>query len=153
MNTPLAPPPDDELRLRKQLLGVVLRDTMRRNGVPPEWIGGETKLVAQPDGEPKLELQLSVECDEPRFLTYLTAFQADFRRRLMEIEPAASAWFSALTWRLRNEPAFEVSMPAPIFWEKVSRDRHGEPEEPQRPVVDYVTTLPTPRRAEDLAND
>jgi hypothetical protein len=156
MTTP-TPTPADDLQLRKQLLKVVLRDTVRSNGVPGAWIAGETKLAVQPTGETMMELQLSVECDEPRFLTYLTAFQADFNRRLLAIEPGAGEWFSALTWRLRNEPKFEVSMPAPIFWDKVSRDREDKPQvaepPPLPPRVDFAKTLPTPRRAEDLAKD
>jgi hypothetical protein len=116
-------PTDDQIRLRKQLMKVVLRDTLRKTGLPPDWLGGETKVITMPNGEIKIELQLSVQIDEPRFLTYLTAFQADFLRRLFAIEPGAEDWFFAFTWRLRNDPVFEVAMPAPEYWTMVASDR------------------------------
>jgi hypothetical protein len=116
-------PTDEDIRLRKQLLDVTLRNTLRKNGVPADWIGGEAAIFKLPTGEVKIELQLAVLCDEPRFLTYLSSLQADFLRRLLVIEPGAEDWFCGFTWRLLNEPIFEAALPAAGFWETVLADR------------------------------
>jgi hypothetical protein len=116
-------PSDDDVRLRKQLLNVTLRNTLRKNGIPNDWIGGETMVIKLPTGEVKIELQLAVLCDEPRFLTYLTSLQAEFVRRLLAIEPGAEDWFCGFTWRLLNEPIFEAALPAADYWEMVIADR------------------------------
>jgi len=116
-------PSEEDVRLRKQLLNLTLRNTLRKNGIPVDWIGGETMVVTLPTGEVKIELQLAILCDEPRFLTYLTSLQAEFVRRLLAIEPGAEDWFCGFTWRLMNEPIFEIALPAPVYWETVQADR------------------------------
>src|SRR3954465_12838390 len=69
------------MELRKQLLRMVLAKTIQKTNVPAAWIGGEINPMVTPDGEEWIEVRLSVQVDEPRFLTYLTSFQADLERR------------------------------------------------------------------------
>jgi len=114
---------DQKTALRKRLLNVVLHNTIKHTGVPAEWIGGGTNVVTSPAGHVTIELALELTCDEPRFLTYLTAFQAEFGRRLLAFEKSAFDWFSGIRWRLENEPAFETSMPPSSYWDEVARDR------------------------------
>jgi hypothetical protein len=99
------------------------RSITQRPGIPPGWIGGETKVVTLPSGHVTIELQLALLCDEPRFLTYLTAFQAEFLRKLYAIEPGAEDWFSGVTWRLHSDPMFEIGLPSADYWQIVASDR------------------------------
>src|SRR4051812_27000875 len=102
---PSVSPAEAELELRRGLLRVVLGKTLKKNGVPPQWIGGEILSMVSPDGEPRIEVRLSVQCDEPRFLTYLSSFQADFQRRLLGIAPDAKEWLSGISWVLQTDAA------------------------------------------------
>lgn len=121
--TPAAMHDTPETRLRKQLLAVVLRDTIKKTGIPAAWIRGEALSVVQPDGQSKIEVQLSVAIDEPRVYYYLSSIQASYERRLQAVAPDAQAWMSRLVWRLGPDPSWEVALPDPEYWELVESDR------------------------------
>ena len=114
-----------ELGLRRELLRVVLRDTLKKTGVPPQWIGGETTTLDEA-GRLSIEVRLILEAHEPRFLYYLAAFQAEFEARLLDVDPKAWDWVSRVSWSLgahleATDPDF--TMPTPDYWEHVVRDR------------------------------
>ncbi len=112
-----------ELDLKRELLRVVLNKTLKKHGVPPQWVGGEINAMTLPTGEIRIEVRLSVQVDEPRFLTYLTSFQADFERRLAAIAPDAKQWVSGITWTLVPDLIFEVPLPTPEYWAHVISER------------------------------
>ena len=164
------PPNETELDLKRELLRVVLAKTLKRNGVPPQWIGGEINAMNLPTGELRIEVRLSVQVDEPRFLGYLASFQADFERRLLGIAPDAMQWLSGIAWSLTPDPTFEVSLPSAEYWEHVIADReltarqkgamewdreslarHFVDTNPGELVVDFDDTNPPDRDVEDIA--
>lgn len=117
------------LRLRRELLRVVLRDTFNKNGVPSSWVAGETLPTLSKDGQPALEIRLIVQCYEPRFLGYLAAFQADFESRLFAIEPQAHEWVSGVAWLINAKPDHpddELPLPSTDYWRGVLDDREFE---------------------------
>jgi len=163
-------PSESELDLKRELLRVVLARTLNKNGVPPPWVGGEINAMNLPTGELRIEVRLSVQVDEPRFLTYLASFQADFERRLLAIAPDAKQWVSGITWSLTPDPLFEVPLPTPEYWEHVIADRqltahekgavvwdrdamsrHFLDTKPGDLVVDFDDSAPPKREIEDLA--
>jgi hypothetical protein len=174
-SAPLSQPPartaaEAELDLKKELLRVVLANTLKRNGVPPQWISGEINAMNLPSGEEWIEVRLALQVDEPRFLTYLTSFQADFERRLIAIAPEAKQWLSRIAWTLTPDPVYEVAMPSPEYWEHVVADReltarqkgamdwdketlarHFSDTNPGDLVVDFDDTNPPDRQIENLA--
>ena len=164
------PPSESDLDLKRDLLRVVLATTLKKNGVPPQWIGGEINAMNLPTGELRIELRLSVQVDEPRFLAYLASFQADFERRLLGIAPDAKQWVSGIAWSLTPDPTFEIPLPTPDYWEQVIVDRgltarqkgavvwdrdalarHFLDTNPGDLVVDFDDTNPPQRDVEDLA--
>jgi hypothetical protein len=116
-------PSDQDTNLRKRLLSVILRHTLRGAGIPAKWISGETNTITTTGGRVLIELALEVTCDEPRLYAYLSALQAEVIRRLTAFEGAASEWFGGITWRLTNEAVFEVALPSADYWDEVDRDR------------------------------
>lgn len=126
--TPPSSKPSDatESDLRRGLLRVVLRDSLRHSGFPNEWIGAQTRGLVRKDGAPMMEVRFTVLCDEPRLLYYLSAFQADFERRLLAVDPKAEVWLHAITWTLTTtlgEVAEEFRLPPAEYWPHVARDR------------------------------
>lgn len=116
-------PASTEIQLKTEILRVVLGKTLKRNGVPAQWIGGEINEMSLPTGEARIEVRLSVRVDEPRLLTYLASLQADFERRLLAIAPDAKIWVSGIVWTLNPDPTFEVPMPSAEYWQDVIADR------------------------------
>jgi hypothetical protein len=162
-------PDSSDFELKRELLRVVLANTLKRNGIPPQWIGGELNSMNLPTGELRIEVRLSVEVDEPRFITYLSSFQADFERRLLAISPDARQWVSGIVWSLTPDPTFESPMPTSDYWEQVMADReltarekgaipwdrealarHFVDTDPGELVVDFADTVPPDRDLEDI---
>jgi hypothetical protein len=115
-----------ELGLRRELLRLVLHDTLKKTGVPPQWIGGEATPLQDAQGRLSMEVRLVVEVDEPRFLYYLAAFQADFEERLLEIDARAWDWVARIGWSLRaqrEDMDDEYIMPDGEYWQHVQADR------------------------------
>jgi len=158
------------LEKRKQLLRFVLAKTIQKNHVPAAWIGGELNPMVLPSGEEWIEVRLSVEVDEPRMLTYLASFQADFERRLLSLAPDARQWLAGITWKLTPDPIYEVPLPDADYWEHVQADRlltarqkgaaewdreslehHFSDTNPGELVVDFEDTSPPDRDAENIA--
>jgi hypothetical protein len=163
-------PSESELDLKRDLLRVVLSNTLKKNGLPPQWIAGEINAMSLPTGELRIEVRLSVQVDEPRLLAFLTSFQADFERRLLGIAPDAKQWVSGIVWSLAPDPVFEIALPTPDYWEQVIADReltarqkgavawdrdamerHFLETSPDELLVDFDDTHPPARGVEDLA--
>ncbi len=125
---PNIPKPADssEADKRRALLRVVLRETLRKSGFPSDWVGAQTRGLVRKDGAAMLEVRFTVLCDEPRLLYYLSAFQAEFERRILAIDPKAAGWLHAMTWTLTTtlgEVAEEFRLPPADYWPHVARDR------------------------------
>jgi hypothetical protein len=163
-------PADAENELRRELLRVVLAKTLKRCGVPPQWISGEVNIMNLPSGEQRIEVRLAVQVDEPRFFTYLASFQAEFERRLLHIAPDAKQWLSGIAWALTPDPIYEAPLPTPEYWGHVIADReltarqkgamewdrdalarHFVDTNPGELVVNFDNTIPPDRQIENLA--
>jgi hypothetical protein len=161
---------DEKMELRKQMLRVVLAKTVQKTNVPAAWIGGELNPMVTPDGEEWIEVRLSVQVDEPRFLTYVTSFQAELERRLLAAAPDVKQWLSGITWKFTPDAIYEMSMPQPEYWEHVNADRlltarqkgaaewdreslekHFSDTNPDEIVMNYEDTTPPDRQVENLA--
>jgi hypothetical protein len=111
-----------DFKMQKRLLGAVLSRTIRSSGIPANWLAAEIVAFRQESGV-RMQLQITVVHDEPRLLTYLSALQAEFTRRLFAIEEYAQQWFDGITWRVTCEPLFEPAIPGAEYWEAVENDR------------------------------
>ncbi|WP_298923294.1 hypothetical protein [uncultured Ramlibacter sp.] len=113
---------------RKELLRVVLRDTLIKHGIPSTWIGAEMLATSGGGREPGMHLRLLVRHWDPRLLTYSVAFQNSLRQRIAVFDPTALNWFSGLSWQfsLSDESACP-DMPNPLLWSTTPHDRPVEP--------------------------
>ena len=160
----------DDFKLHRRLLGTILHRTIKRSGVPAKWFGAEISFIESAKGGMKIELQIAVLCDDYRLLSYLSALQADFYRRLLAVEADAHVWFAGVMWRLTCEPEFEVGIPGKGYWDAVASDRLAHAQErgaanwdreqldrhfmetkPDDLVVDFSDTEPPQRAIEDTA--
>ena len=160
----------DKHELRKELLRVVLAKTIQKTNVPAAWISGELNSMIEPNGEEWIEVRLLVQVDEPRLLTYLTSFQADFERRMLAAAPDVREWLSGISWKLTPDAIYELPLPHAEYWEQVQADRlltarqkgaaewdreslerHFSDTSPGELGVDFEDTRPPDRDLEDLA--
>lgn len=102
---------------RKQMLALVLRETLRHNDVPREWLGMEffrtmDRSGARTDG---IHVRLVVRDGHPALPARMVALERDFRRRVSLIDYRASSWLQGVSWQFDLAEADEPApSPAPV---------------------------------------
>jgi hypothetical protein len=99
---------------RRELVQVVLRDTMRKHGIPSDWIECRLLSSVSRTGRHGLHVNFVVKQAHDRLLAYVFAFQDSFERELARFEPRASDWLLSLGWEFQGFNAAE--MPDPKTW-------------------------------------
>ncbi|HEX7890489.1 MAG TPA: hypothetical protein VF522_14095 [Ramlibacter sp.] len=134
---------------RKQLLAVVLKETLLRNKVPATWLGIEffrtmDRSGTRTDG---IHVRLLLREDRPELAALMLVLERDFRRRLTIIDHQAIEWLQGVSWQFDvpeedplTEPAGATAAPgqeppAPSL-------RAGRPR--QAPEFTYAHTSPAP---------
>ena len=99
---------------RRELVQVVLRDTMRKHGIPSDWIECRILSTTTRSGRTGLHVNFVVRQAHDRLITYVFAFQDSFERELARYEPRARDWLLSLGWEFQGfDPA---EMPDPHAW-------------------------------------
>jgi hypothetical protein len=100
---------------RRDLVQVVLRDTMRKHGIPSDWIECRILSTVTRSGHTGLHVNFVVRKAHDRLITYVFAFQDSFERELARYEPRArNEWLLSLGWEFQDfDPA---EMPDPHMW-------------------------------------
>jgi hypothetical protein len=107
---------------RRDLLRVVLGDTLQRHGIPPDWIGAELLTSTLVNGQDGLHWRLHLKHWDPRLLTYGVALQRALIECLIALDPMASEWLTGISWQfsLTDESACPA-MPPPQTWSATLR--------------------------------
>jgi hypothetical protein len=99
---------------RRELVQVILRDTMRKHGIPSDWIECRMLSTVNRVGRHGLHVNFVVKKAHDRLLAYVFAFQDSFERELARFEPRAGDWLLSLGWEFQGFNAAE--MPDPKTW-------------------------------------
>jgi len=99
---------------RRELVQVILRDTMRKHGIPSDWIECRMLSTVNRMGRHGLHVNFVVKKAHDRLLAYVFAFQDSFERELARFEPRAGDWLLSLGWEFQGFNAAE--MPDPRTW-------------------------------------
>lgn len=107
---------------RRELVQVVLRDTMRKHGVPSDWIECRVLSTVSRTGRPGLHVNFVVKTAHQQMLGYVFAFQQSFEREIARFEPRVRDWLMSVAWEfqdfkvedLPDPKTFAASGPAPL---------------------------------------
>ena len=103
--------------VRRELLRVVLRDTLSRHGIPVSWVGCEMVTTSRRDGEAGMHMRLLVRHWDPRLLHYAMALQDDIQQALTQFDPIAQQWLRGISWQFELPDATLCpAMPEPGTW-------------------------------------
>jgi hypothetical protein len=108
---------------RKEMLRVVMRDTLKRHGIPADWIAGETLAAMSRNREPGLYWRITVKHWDERLPPHLVALQNALVGRVQMFDPMAEQWLLGIMWQLA--PADESLCPAlphPGSWTAAPRE-------------------------------
>jgi len=113
---------------RKDLLRLVLRETLTRNGIPTRWIGAEVLRATLRDREPGVHLRLLVREWDTRLLEHAPALEENYRKRLLGMDPESSKWLMGISWQFAMEDRSQCpALPHPGWW---TAEPHASPQTP-----------------------
>jgi hypothetical protein len=138
----------DSLKARdihRELVQVVLRDTMRRHAIPSDWIDCRI-FSAQSQRKAGVHVQFVVNQGDEQLLNYVHAFQDSFWEEILKFEPQAREWLFSVAWQFCGKVARgSAAPPAPHARSEVPAVQKAEPE--------AGDTQPQYEDAEDLESD
>lgn len=110
-------PMSQENSSRRELLRLVLRDTLNRTGIPTSWIGADLLAATSRGREPGIHVRLLLKHWDPRLMLHGVAFENAFKKRVLTLDPLAERWLLGLSWQysLADESACPA-MPHPGIW-------------------------------------
>lgn len=113
---------------RRELVQVVLRDTLRQHGIPLDWIECRTLAVMSRNLRPGLHVQLVVRQGHERMLVYVPAFQSSFMANIEKFEARVSDWLFSLSWQFDGISEHEhPAMPRSGQWAAVAAPKSEPP--------------------------
>lgn len=83
---------------RRDLVRVVLRETMRKHGIPSDWIECRSLSVLTRHHKSGMHVQFLVRKADHQLLPYVHALQESFWDNLLRIDPAARDWLFSVGW-------------------------------------------------------
>jgi len=102
---------------RRELVQVVLRDTMRKHGIPSDWIECRVLSVVTRNRMAGMHVQFIVGKHQSALLDYVHAFQDSFWEEMEKFEPRAREWLFSVAWQFDGPaPPTKRSMPRPSGW-------------------------------------
>jgi hypothetical protein len=103
---------------RRELVHVVLRDTVRQHGIPSDWIECRVLSAVSRKGVSGMHVQLIVRDGHERLLSYVPAFQTSFMDGLRKFDPRFADWLMSLSWQFDGIDANNghQAMPSPGSW-------------------------------------
>jgi hypothetical protein len=129
---------------RRELVQVVLRDTMRKHAIPSDWIDCRILSVQTRKHKTGMHVQFIIRQGEDRLMDYVHAFQDTFWEELEKFEPRPREWLFSLAWQFegesRRDPAGFVQ--ASDGWD----DDTQPPEEDAPPPVRVAPPAERPAR-------
>lgn len=104
--------------MRRQLVQVLMRDVLRRHGIPPEWVECQMLVVSSSSRGTGLYARLVVRHWDQRLMTYALAFQNALLTDIARFEPNASSWLHGVSWQLEMDDSCpHTTLPDKAFWQ------------------------------------
>jgi len=85
--------------LRRQLIQVLLKDSMRRHGIPMHWLDCQMLLVSSRSRGEGMYLRIIMKQWDLRMLTYALAFEKSLVMDITRFEPHARDWLYGISWQ------------------------------------------------------
>lgn len=102
---------------RRELVKMVLRETMRRHGIPSDWIECRALSVLTKHHKSGMHVQFLVLKADHQLLQWVHAFQESFWEQVLRMDPTAHDWLFSVGWEFYGKSVqdFRV-MPDPATW-------------------------------------
>lgn len=103
--------------VQRELVGMVLKDTMRLHGVPSQWLGCEVNRVTRYGTEESFVVRVVIHKWNTTLLRYLPAMESQLRLGLDRYEPGVDHSGFIITWQFSPDCGCpHHAMPSPAIW-------------------------------------
>jgi hypothetical protein len=127
---------------RRELVQIVLRDTMRKHGIPSDWIDCRILSVVTRRKTSGMHVQFIVSKGQSRLLAFVQPFQDSFWEEIEKFEPRARDWLFSLAWQFDGTgSAVSRSMPGPNDWHEDAAQPAGDTQPPDLAADDLESDL------------
>lgn len=131
---------------RRELVQVVLRDTIRKHGIPSDWIDCRVLSVQTRQGQAGMHVQFLVRKGDEQLLHYVHAFQESFWEEILKFEPQAQEWLFSLAWQFYGKAVRKLTpTPGPSPWADepgaAANSTAGDTEAPEGDAEDLESDL------------
>lgn len=131
---PLSQDESSENTTRSQLVQVVLRDVLRRHGIPFNWIESQMLMVASRSRGTGMYVRLIMKHWDDRLITHAFALQNTLLADIARFEPRAFDWLHGVSWQFDVDGSCpHTSLPHKAYWQ-----------EPVIPVTPGAAAAPAP---------
>ena len=103
--------------VRKEVLKLVMRETLARNGIPESWLSADLLRTNSPKREQGIHVRLLVRHWDPRLLQHGVALEQEFYKRLLALDPLAPNWLMGFSGQFAMEDLSACPpLPHPGSW-------------------------------------
>lgn len=152
---PLTIEDGSENATRRQLVQVLLRDALRKHGIPPGWIDCQMLVVTSQSRGAGMYVRLVIKHWDERFMNYANAFQTALLIDIERFEPHATNWLHGISWQLEvGEACPYTVMPDKSYWAETPRKARPAPVAIPEPVLmqnSAITTASTTSKTTPVA--
>lgn len=136
--------------VRKEVLKLVMRETLTRNGIPESWMSADLLRTNSPKREQGIHVRLLLRHWEPRLLHHGVALEQEFYRRLLALDPLAPNWLMGFSWQFAMQDLSACPpLPHPGSWTAPSHAAAAE----DRPTTRAGDIIEGPVRIHPTQND
>lgn len=106
---------------RRELIKLVLRESMRRHAVPSDWIECRMLPVVNSSRRSGVHVQLIVKQGQARLVNYIPAFQSSLMAEVEKYDPRAWDWLLSISWQFAGITSSTGGvMPGAAEWDRPS---------------------------------
>lgn len=103
--------------VRKEVARLAVREALRHNGIPAQWIRSEALTTAAPGRETGVHVRLVVQHWDARLMLHAVALQDAIEKRIATLDPEAGQWLMGLSWQFALDDAAACpALPHPGSW-------------------------------------
>ena len=103
--------------VQRELVGMVLKDTMRLHGVPSQWLGCEVNHITRYGSQESFVVRVVIHKWNTTLLRYLPALENQLRLGLDRYEPGVDHSGFIITWQFSADCGCpHHAMPSPAIW-------------------------------------
>ncbi len=135
MDSPPTITDGSENATRRQLVQVLLRDLLRRSGIPPQWLECQMLVVSSRSKGAGIHVRIVAKHWDPRLMNYASAFQNELLTDILRFDPLATVWLNGMSWQLDMADNCPYdALPDKAFWTEAEKPPVHSPALPPQAV-------------------